>query len=110
MAADLAKTANSAAALIGLSPDISADEVDVTEAYIGPGYGIMTDGGREATKLLARSEGILLDPVYTSKCLAAVIDDIRSGRLAPDEPVVFVHTGGTPALFAYRDELMQMLA
>ena len=106
---DLAKTANQAADLIGLEPELTAAEVDVTESYIGDGYGIPSEAGMEALRLLARTEGILLDPVYTSKAMAALIDDIRNGRLAGDEPVVFIHTGGTPALFAYRDELMRML-
>jgi 1-aminocyclopropane-1-carboxylate deaminase/D-cysteine desulfhydrase-like pyridoxal-dependent ACC family enzyme len=94
---------------MGLSPEVTADEVDVTEQYIGPGYGVMSDAGAEAIRLLARTEGILLDPVYTSKALAAAMDDIRSGRVASDKPIVFVHTGGTPALFAYRDELMKIV-
>ena len=63
----------------------------------------------EATRLLARTEGILLDPVYTAKTMACLIDDIRSGRLTGDDPVVFVHTGGTPALFAYREELLKAM-
>jgi 1-aminocyclopropane-1-carboxylate deaminase/D-cysteine desulfhydrase-like pyridoxal-dependent ACC family enzyme len=109
VAADLAKTANVAAELMGLSPEVTADEVDVTEQYIGPGYGVMSEAGAEAIRLLARTEGILLDPVYTSKALAAAMDDIRGGRVANDKPIVFVHTGGTPALFAYRDELMKIV-
>jgi 1-aminocyclopropane-1-carboxylate deaminase/D-cysteine desulfhydrase-like pyridoxal-dependent ACC family enzyme len=109
VAADLAKTANTAARLLDLAPGITAEEIDVTEAYIGPGYGKLSEAGMEAIRLLARTEGILLDPVYTSKVLAAVMDDIRSGRVSGDRPLVFVHTGGTPALFAYRDELMQRL-
>src|SRR2546421_126148 len=71
---------------------------------IGAGYGIITPAGWEATDLLARTEGILLDPVYTSKAMAGLIDDVRHRRFTPDEPLVFVHTGGTPAVFAYRDE------
>ena len=59
-----------------------------------------------ALALMARTEGILLDPVYTAKALAALIHDVRTGRLPPDRPLIFIHTGGTPALFAYRDELM----
>jgi D-cysteine desulfhydrase len=55
---------------------------------------------------LARTEGILLDPVYTAKALAALIDDVRQGRLTSDRPVIFIHTGGTPALFAYRDAML----
>ena len=55
--------------------------------------------------LLARTEGILLDPIYSGKAMAALIDDIRRGRRTAGEKVVFIHTGGTPALFAYHDEL-----
>ncbi|MCB0187703.1 MAG: hypothetical protein KDE31_25720, partial [Caldilineaceae bacterium] len=57
--------------------------------------------------LLARTEGILLDPVYTSKGMAALIADIHSGKVAADQPVVFLHTGGAPALFGYADALAQ---
>ncbi len=56
--------------------------------------------------LLARTEGILLDPVYTAKAMAGLIDDVRQQRLAAKDLVVFIHTGGTPAVFAYRDELL----
>ncbi len=105
--ADLARTAMKGAELMGLSLELTAADVDVTHDYIGPGYGIPTPGGMEATHLLARTEGILVDPIYTAKALACLIDDIRSGRLPGDAPVVFVHSGGTPALFAYRDEMLQ---
>jgi 1-aminocyclopropane-1-carboxylate deaminase/D-cysteine desulfhydrase-like pyridoxal-dependent ACC family enzyme len=67
----------------------------------------VTPGSREALAWLARTEGILLDPVYTGKATAGLIDDARQGRLGADDLVVFVHTGGTPAVFAYRDELME---
>jgi 1-aminocyclopropane-1-carboxylate deaminase/D-cysteine desulfhydrase-like pyridoxal-dependent ACC family enzyme len=105
--ADLARTAAQGAELMNLTVNLTAADVDVTHDYIGPGYGIPTEGGMEATRLVARTEGILLDPVYTAKTMACLIDDIRSGRLSGDDPVVFVHTGGTPALFAYRDEMMR---
>lgn len=65
----------------------------------------MTPEGLEALKLVARSEGIILDPVYTSKAMAGLIDHIRTGRLAKSDTVIFVHTGGTPALFAYAEDL-----
>jgi 1-aminocyclopropane-1-carboxylate deaminase/D-cysteine desulfhydrase-like pyridoxal-dependent ACC family enzyme len=107
--ADLAATANKAASLMGLTTELTSADIDVTHDYIGRGYGIPTEGGMEATRLLARTEGILIDPVYTAKALACLIDDIRSGRVTGDDPVVFVHTGGTPALFAYRDEFLQAL-
>jgi 1-aminocyclopropane-1-carboxylate deaminase/D-cysteine desulfhydrase-like pyridoxal-dependent ACC family enzyme len=105
-AADLAEVANQSAALLGLPHRVSAADVDISEDYVGPCYGAVTKEGREAMDLLARTEGILLDPAYTAKAMAGLIDDVRRGRLAPDRPVVFVHTGGTPAVFAYRDELM----
>ncbi|HEV3342711.1 MAG TPA: D-cysteine desulfhydrase family protein [Pirellulales bacterium] len=105
-AADLAKTANQAADLIGWQPLVEPADVDTTLRYIGPGYGMVSPDGQEAFDLLARTEGILLDPVYTAKALAALVDDVRQNRVPLDRPLVFIHTGGTPALFAYHDELM----
>lgn len=105
-AADLAMTANQAAELVGLPVRIDQAEVETTLDYIGPGYGLISPEGRHAFDLLARTEGILLDPVYTAKALAALIDDARRWRLPADRPVVFIHTGGNVALFAYRDEVM----
>jgi 1-aminocyclopropane-1-carboxylate deaminase/D-cysteine desulfhydrase-like pyridoxal-dependent ACC family enzyme len=81
--------------------------VDDTQA--GPGYGIPTDETLAAIKLLALTEGIFLDPVYTGKAFAALLADARSGKLSSDDTVVFLHTGGTPALFAKRDELAGIL-
>jgi 1-aminocyclopropane-1-carboxylate deaminase/D-cysteine desulfhydrase-like pyridoxal-dependent ACC family enzyme len=105
-AADLAKTANQAAELLGLAVHVTPEEVQTTLDFIGPGYGLVSPEGREAFGLLARTEGILLDPVYTAKALAALIADARQGRLPANRPVVFIHTGGAPALFAYRDEML----
>lgn len=104
--ADLADVANASALLLGLPHRLEAKDIDVRTDYIGPGYGSVTPGGREAMSLLARTEGILLDPVYTAKAMAGLIDDIRKKRLSASEPAVFIHTGGTPAVFAYRDEVM----
>jgi len=98
--------ANQTASLLGLPHCLTARDIEASEDYIGPNYGQVTPEGWEAINLLARSEGILLDPVYTSKAMAALIHDVRRQRVAPGEIVVFVHTGGTPAVFAYRDELM----
>jgi 1-aminocyclopropane-1-carboxylate deaminase/D-cysteine desulfhydrase-like pyridoxal-dependent ACC family enzyme len=104
--ADTAEVANHTAALLGLPHRLSAADIDASEDYIGRGYGQVTPGGRQAMDLLARSEGVLLDPVYTAKAMAALIDDVRRRRVTPGDIIVFVHTGGTPAVFAYRDELM----
>ncbi len=103
---DMAEVANQSAALLGLPHRLTAADIDATEDYVGAGYGQVTPEGRAAMDLLARSEGILLDPVYTSKAMAALIDDVKHPRIAAGEVVVFVHTGGLPAVFAYRDELL----
>lgn len=103
--ADLAQVATASAALLGLPHRLSASDIDIRTDYIGPGYGAVTPGGREALNLLARTEGLLLDPVYTAKAMAGLIDDVRKGRLGPSDTAVFIHTGGTPAIFAYRDEI-----
>jgi D-cysteine desulfhydrase len=72
-------------------------EIDVDGAFLGPGYGVPTRAAAEAAELLARTEGILVDPIYTAKALAGLIDGVRNGRLAGT--VVFWHAGGTPGLF-----------
>ena len=105
-ATDLAEVANEAAKLLGLAHRLTAADIDIRDTYIGPAYGAVTPACREAINLLARIEGVLLDPVYTGKAMAALIDDIRRGEVTRDAVVVFIHTGGTPAVFAYRDELL----
>ncbi|MBL8217919.1 MAG: D-cysteine desulfhydrase family protein [Bryobacterales bacterium] len=74
-------------------------EIEVLDEYIGDGYGIESEAGREALGMLARTEGILLDPVYTAKAMAALMDWIRGGKLSKDANVLFWHTGGQMALF-----------
>ncbi len=104
--ADLAEVANAAAGLLGLPHRLTARDIDVREDFIGDGYGTVSPAGLDAMKLLARCEGLLLDPIYTAKAMAGLIDDIKTKRLAPNDTTVFIHTGGTPAVFAYRDELL----
>ena len=67
--------------------------------YVGAGYGIPTAEGEEALELLARTEGVILDPVYTAKAMAGLLDRIRRGLITPDQTVLFWHTGGQLALF-----------
>ncbi len=105
--ADLADLGNRTATLLGLPHRLSAADIDIRTDYMGPKYGSITKEGREAMDLLARTEGILLDPIYTAKAMAGLIDDARQQRLTPRDSVVFIHTGGVPAVFAYRDELLQ---
>lgn len=78
----------------------------ITEAgQIGAGYGHLTPAAQEAMTLTASMDGVLLDPVYTAKSMAGLIQLVRNGPIAPHETVVFLHTGGTPAIFAYADTL-----
>jgi 1-aminocyclopropane-1-carboxylate deaminase/D-cysteine desulfhydrase-like pyridoxal-dependent ACC family enzyme len=106
-AADIARIAAAAAALLGLSLRIDPREVTVDESYIGEKYGIVTPAGREALRLVARTEGVILDPVYSSKAMSGLIDHIKARRVGGDETVVFLHTGGNPAVFAYATDLIE---
>jgi 1-aminocyclopropane-1-carboxylate deaminase/D-cysteine desulfhydrase-like pyridoxal-dependent ACC family enzyme len=108
--ADMARIAEEAAALLGLNLRFERSDIDVTFDYLGPGYGKVSPGCLEAMALLARTEGILLDPIYSGKALAGLIDHVRRGKLTAEQNVVFVHTGGTPAIFAYNTELGQGIA
>jgi 1-aminocyclopropane-1-carboxylate deaminase/D-cysteine desulfhydrase-like pyridoxal-dependent ACC family enzyme len=105
----MADVAGRTAALLGLPHRLSRDDVNLREDFIGPAYGAVTPGGWEALRLLATTEGILLDPVYTAKAMAGLIHDAHEGRLGRDDTVVFLHTGGLPAVFAYRDDLLPYL-
>jgi 1-aminocyclopropane-1-carboxylate deaminase/D-cysteine desulfhydrase-like pyridoxal-dependent ACC family enzyme len=107
---DMAEIANVAAAKLGIETRLTPADIDVTLDYIPPGYGKLTEACFDAISLLARTEGILLDPVYTGKAMCALLDDVRRGRLTSQDRVVFVHTGGTPALFAYGRELGEQLS
>jgi D-cysteine desulfhydrase family pyridoxal phosphate-dependent enzyme len=102
---DIARIANNTAKRLGITTRLDPAEVENHDAYIGERYGKVTDGCREALRLVARTEGVILDPVYSGKAMAGLIDQVRSGRIGTGENVVFVHTGGTPALFAYSQDL-----
>ncbi|MEZ4520478.1 MAG: D-cysteine desulfhydrase family protein [Thermomicrobiales bacterium] len=95
--------------LLGISNPVGSDDVVVDDTQVGEGYGIPTEATLEAIKLLALTEGIFLDPVYTGKAFAAMLSDIRAGNLNGYETVIFLHTGGTPALFAKRSEIAPIL-
>jgi len=91
------------AGLLGLTERQARPAVTVRDGYVGEGYGRLTPGCAEAIQLLARTEGILLDPVYTGKAMAGLIDLIRTGEIGADKTVIFLHTGGVPALFTQAD-------
>ena len=96
----VSKLASDASEKIGERIAFTGDGVLASEAYCQAGYGVLTDAEREAVRLFAKHEGLLLDPVYTGRAAAGMIDLIRSGFFKKDETVLFWHTGGQPALFA----------
>jgi L-cysteate sulfo-lyase len=94
---------------LGEVPGVADEEVIVLDDYLGEGYGILNQGTVDAVGLLAREEGILLDPVYTGKAMAGLLDLAGKGVFKDGEDIVFLHTGGTPALFPYRDGILSAL-
>jgi D-cysteine desulfhydrase family pyridoxal phosphate-dependent enzyme len=102
---DIARIATATAERLGLDVAFRPEEIHNEDAYVGERYGVMTPECRQALKLVAETEGIILDPVYTSKAMAGLIDHIRQKKISKNEVVVFLHTGGTPALFAYAEDL-----
>ena len=102
--------AGQTAELAGMPGAVRRDDIVVDSGYVGGGYGVPTDGMMEAVTLTARTEGLLLDPVYSGKAMAGLIDLIRKGRFRKDENVVFLHTGGSAGLFGYFDDFRASLA
>ena len=101
--ATAAELAGGAVERLGLDPGLVAPmlaRTDATDAQVGDGYGIPTDASMEAADLFARSEGLIVDPVYTAKAAAGLVSAVRSGRFLAGDRLVFLHTGGHPALFA----------
>lgn len=94
---------------LGLGPSIRRADIIVLDEYIKEGYGVVNAEVAEVIRLVFAAEGIVLDPVYTGKAMAGLVDLVRKGRFRKDDKVVFFHTGGTPALFPYRDALVRLL-
>lgn len=101
-----AAIANQTAALLGLDVTVEPGDIENYDNFVDKGYGVPSEAGNEALRLFGRHEGIILDPIYTGKCAAAMIAHIREGRFRKDEAVVFVHTGGMPAIFTWNDALL----
>jgi L-cysteate sulfo-lyase len=99
------ETASATAARLGIKGRLDRARIVANGDYVGPGYGIPTAGTIEAIRLAATHEGLLLDPVYTGKAMAGLIDLCRRGFFAKDQNIVFLHTGGAAALFAYEADL-----
>lgn len=103
--ANILTLVNEVTAKLGIE-NVKEEEISVDDRFIGEAYAISTPEMVEAIQLLARTEGILLDPVYTGKVMAALIGMVREGKFNKDENVLFVHTGGSPALYAYEEEVL----
>ena len=103
---DIARIASATSKLLDLDLAFGPGDVINHSDYIGERYGVLSEAARDAFLLTARSEGIILDPVYTGKAMAGLCDHVRRGLIGGDEVVVFVHTGGNPAVFAYAEDLL----
>jgi len=99
------RLAQAACDLAGVGVDVPEEAVVVRDDQVGPGYSLPTEAMRDAVQLFARTEAILLDPVYTGKTAAGLIAMAMDGSLGDDERVLFVHTGGSPALHAYPEQV-----
>jgi L-cysteate sulfo-lyase len=91
------------------APGIAQSRILVDDGYVGDGYGLPAESTLEAIRLTARQEGILLDPVYSAKGMAGLIGLIRQGFFKPTDKVLFLHTGGATALFAYQEQILASL-
>jgi len=105
LAPRVANLVNAGAQLLGLDWRVNDDAADINDDYLGGGYAVVGEPEREAIRLLARHEGILADPVYTGRALAGLFDLIRRGEFKRGQRVLFWHTGGVAALFAFADVL-----
>ncbi len=99
--------AKATAAHVGAHTEIPARAVRCYDEYVGPGYSLPTTGMAEAVRMLAGLEGILMDPVYTGKAMAGLIDLARKGYFSKEENVLFIHTGGSPALYVYMSDILE---
>ena len=101
------KLAGETAEKLSVKGGVAREEIVCFDQYVGPGYSLPTDSMVEAVKLFASTEAILLDPVYSGKAAAGLIDLVRKGHFAKGSNVLFLHTGGSPALYAYMDTFRQ---
>jgi len=100
--------ANAAGKLLNIKVAVGPKDVTLVEGYAGKDYGILSSQCINAIKSVAQTEGIILDPVYTGKAMAGLIDMVKHRRFKKEDTVVFIHTGGTPALFPYGEGLIRL--
>lgn len=104
--AQVARIATEAAELLGRADRFQPSDISGNADYLGEGYAVVGEAEREAIEVFARSEGVLLDPVYSGRAAAGMLDLIGRGAIGRDERVLFWHTGGQPALWAFADKLI----
>ena len=102
----ITQKANAAANFMNWDVNITPEDMIIYDEYIGEKYGVATKECLEAIKLVAQTEGFFLDPVYTGKGMAGLIDLVRKGMFTSEDTVVFLHTGGFPAVFVYDKEII----
>ena len=100
--------AQRAARLIGVSTEVASDDFDLVDDHVDSGYGVVTAPIAETIQLVACQHGMVLDPVYNGKTMLSLIEHIRTGRITSSQFVVYMNTGGAPALFAHNSELMTL--
>jgi D-cysteine desulfhydrase len=88
---------------------VAPDDVLLNENYAGQEYEEPTPEALKAIKLVAETEGILLDPIYTGRAMAGLVDLMKKGHFKRDDNIIFIHTGGTPALFPYRNSFEHLI-
>jgi 1-aminocyclopropane-1-carboxylate deaminase/D-cysteine desulfhydrase-like pyridoxal-dependent ACC family enzyme len=106
LAPGVAALATDVLEMLGSSDAITASEVLVDDRFLGGGYAVVGSLECEAIQVFAKTEGLLLDPVYTGRAAGGMLSKIRKGEISSDEKVLFWHTGGTPALFAFGESLL----
>lgn len=107
---DVLEIARATDEALGLGLDVRSEDVVVFDEYLGEGYGVVDKGVAETIRLVFQTEGIVLDPVYTAKAMIGLIDLVRTGFFKKTDRIVFLHTGGTPALFPNREKIVSCLA
>ena len=90
---------------LGLNSKVPSNDIFVFDEYIGDGYTMPTSKGIEAIHLVAQTEGIFLDPIYTGKAMAGLTDLVKKGHIGLDQKVIFLHTGGSPSIFSFSSEI-----
>jgi 1-aminocyclopropane-1-carboxylate deaminase/D-cysteine desulfhydrase-like pyridoxal-dependent ACC family enzyme len=105
----IASLSNDTANFLETGATFTPEEITIYDGYVGGGYGVTTPECLDAIILLARTEGIFLDPVYSAKAMSGLIDLIRQKKFSANDTIIFLATGGGPSVFAYSDELLARL-